>query len=110
MLIITRRPGEETEVGKDEGMGPHLFDRHGNPVEITLHLLSVVGNQVRMGWSCPNHIPINRPERRVREGRRARSAPPLRDQQGDINGNVAAPEEPSDPPQEVSRTLRLPRS
>lgn len=47
MLILTRRVGEGIVLGDNE---------------INFTILSIQGNQVRLGFNAPKHIPINRDE------------------------------------------------
>lgn len=84
MLILTRRTGEDGEIGGDYGNGETLFDAQGRPVHIKFGVLGVKGNQVRMGIECPKHVPIHRSEiaARIR-----------RELMGPIDGNVAEPAE-----------------
>lgn len=56
MLILTRRTGETVMIGND----------------VTLTVLGVKGNQVRLGFSAPKNVPVHRQEiyeRIQREGR-----------------------------------------
>lgn len=46
MLILTRRQGETLMIGD----------------EITVTVLSVKGNQVRIGVEAPKHVPVHRKE------------------------------------------------
>lgn len=46
MLILTRKPGETVFVG--------------DTIQVTI--LGVKGNQVRIGFQCPNEIPVHREE------------------------------------------------
>lgn len=46
MLILTRRPGETLMIGDD----------------ITVTVLAIKGNQVRIGIQAPKHVPVNREE------------------------------------------------
>jgi carbon storage regulator len=46
MLIITRRPGEKIIVGED----------------VTVHVMEISGNQVRIGIKAPRSIPVYREE------------------------------------------------
>lgn len=58
MLILTRRVGEVATIGDD----------------ITVRVVAVKGNQVRLGFSAPKNVPVHRQEiyeRIQREGRRA---------------------------------------
>ncbi|HZP87541.1 MAG TPA: carbon storage regulator CsrA [Burkholderiales bacterium] len=63
MLILTRRTGETVMIGN----------------EITLTVLGVKGNQVRIGINAPKSVPVHREEiyERIK-----------RELQGDVNGNV----------------------
>lgn len=85
MLIITRRPGDVTEIGGDLGEGQTLFDRYGNPVFIEISQLGVKGNQVRIGIECKITVPVHRGEiaKRIREDARQSGKLPA------ANGNVA---------------------
>ena len=46
MLILTRRPGESVKIGHD----------------ITVTVLGVRGNQLRLGFSAPLHVAVHRQE------------------------------------------------
>jgi carbon storage regulator len=46
MLILTRRPGESVKIGDD----------------ITVTVLGVRGNQLRLGFSAPRHVAVHRQE------------------------------------------------
>ena len=46
MLILTRRPGESLMIGD----------------EVTVTVLEVKGNQVRIGIKAPKHVPVHREE------------------------------------------------
>jgi carbon storage regulator len=63
MLILTRRTGESVMIGN----------------EVTLTVLGVKGNQVRIGINAPKSVPVHREEiyERIK-----------RELQGDANGNV----------------------
>ena len=63
MLILTRRTGETVMIGN----------------EVTLPVLGVKGNQVRIGINAPKSVPVHREEiyERIK-----------RELQGDVNGNV----------------------
>ena len=50
MLILTRRPGESVKIGDD----------------ITVTVLGVRGNQLRLGFSAPRHVAVHRQEVYVR--------------------------------------------
>jgi carbon storage regulator len=66
MLILTRRTGETVMIGN----------------EVTLTVLGVKGNQVRIGINAPKSVPVHREEiyERIK-----------RELQGDVNGNVDEP-------------------
>lgn len=71
MLILTRRTGETINIGE----------------EVTVTVLGVKGNQVRIGINAPRNIVVDRSEireRRLREQRARRDEEP--------NGNVAEPQ------------------
>lgn len=70
MLILTRRTGESVMIGAVGAEPP-----------ITLTVLGVKGNQVRIGINAPAHIAVHREEifERIK-----------REQQGDAGGNVTA--------------------
>lgn len=55
MLILTRRPGETIMIGGKE---------------VTVTVLSIKGNQVRVGVNAPKDVPVHREEiyERVRRG------------------------------------------
>ena len=63
MLILTRRTGETVMIGN----------------EVTLTVLGVKGNEVRIGINAPKSVPVHREEiyERIK-----------RELQGDVNGNV----------------------
>jgi carbon storage regulator len=46
MLILTRRTGETVMIGND----------------VTMTVLGVKGNQVRLGFSAPKNVPVHRQE------------------------------------------------
>lgn len=46
MLILTRRPGESVMIGD----------------EVTVTVLSIKGNQIRMGFSAPQNVAVHREE------------------------------------------------
>jgi len=46
MLILTRRPGESVKIGD----------------EITVTVLGVKGNQLRLGFTAPQHVSVHREE------------------------------------------------
>lgn len=62
MLILTRRVGETVMIGND----------------VTVTVLGVKGNQVRVGINAPKNVAVHREEiyERIK-----------REQQGDVNGN-----------------------
>jgi len=66
MLILTRRTGESVHIGND----------------VTLTVLGVKGNQVRIGIQAPKSVPVHREEiyERIK-----------REQQGEVDGNVQDP-------------------
>lgn len=78
MLILTRRTGETVMIGN----------------EITLTVLGVKGNQVRIGINAPKSVPVHREEiyERIK-----------RELQGDANGNVQEAEEPRTAKPEFAR-------
>lgn len=53
MLILTRRPSEAINIGND----------------VTVTVLGVAGNQVRIGIEAPKNVPVDRAEIRVRKDR-----------------------------------------
>jgi carbon storage regulator len=79
MLILTRRTGETTEIKLEDGR------------VLEVAILGVVGNQVRVGFSAPKTIEIDRAEiaKRKRDGAKQRSG-----DGEEANGNVAP--EPAD--------------
>lgn len=69
MLILTRRTGETIMIGHD----------------VTITVLGVVGNQVRLGINAPKSVTVHREEiynKIEKEARRQRDA------NGDMDGNV----------------------
>ena len=46
MLILTRRPGESVKIGDD----------------ITVTVLRIKGNQLRLGFTAPEHVTVHREE------------------------------------------------
>jgi len=50
MLILTRRPGETVMIGDD----------------VSVTVLSIKGNQIRVGVTAPRNIPVHREEIYVR--------------------------------------------
>jgi len=64
MLILTRRTGETVMIGN----------------EVTLTVLGVKGNQVRIGINAPKSVPVHREEIYERIKREM--------QGGEVNGNV----------------------
>ena len=46
MLILTRRPGESVKIGND----------------ITVTVLRISGNQLRLGFTAPQHVTVHREE------------------------------------------------
>jgi len=73
MLILTRRVGESVVIGED----------------VTVTVLGVKGNQVRIGINAPKHVAVHREEifERIKNGRSAgdgnastdNQAPPARE-------------------------------
>jgi carbon storage regulator len=61
MLILTRRPGESVKIGD----------------EVTVTVLGINGNQLRLGFSAPRHIAVHREEiyERIQAAKVARLAP-----------------------------------
>jgi carbon storage regulator len=61
MLILTRRPGESIKIGD----------------EVTVTVLGIHGNQLRLGFSAPRHIAVHREEiyERIQAARVARLSP-----------------------------------
>ena len=57
MLILTRRPGESVKIGDD----------------ITITVLGVRGNQLRLGFTAPQNVAVHREEvyERIRAASRA---------------------------------------
>jgi carbon storage regulator len=72
MLILTRRTGETVMIGND----------------VTLTVLGVKGNQVRIGINAPKSVPVHREEiyERIK-----------RELQGDVDGNVDGNVQPDVP-------------
>lgn len=60
MLILTRRVGESVVIGED----------------VTVTVLGVKGNQVRIGINAPKHVAVHREEifERIKSGRAAEGA------------------------------------
>jgi carbon storage regulator len=76
MLILTRRTGETVMIGN----------------EVTLTVLGVKGNQVRIGINAPKNVPVHREEIYERIKRELAG--------GEVNGNVQdAP--PAAPPRKA---------
>ena len=63
MLIITRRAGEKVMVGD----------------EVVVHVMEIVGNNVRVGIEAPRSVPVYREEiwHAVRDENRAAAAAPV---------------------------------
>ncbi len=57
MLILTRRVGETLQIGED----------------ITVTVVEVNGNQVRIGIAAPKHVAIMRPEAKDRAPKLAKA-------------------------------------
>ena len=82
MLILTRRTGETVMIGN----------------EVTLTVLGVKGNQVRIGINAPKNVPVHREEIYERIKREL--------QAGEVNGNVhkeSAQLSPPHPREELQR-------
>lgn len=77
MLILTRRTGETVMIGND----------------VTLTVLGVKGNQVRIGINAPKDVPVHREEIYERIKRELSG--------GEVNGNVQEPPAPTGEPQFV---------
>ena len=73
MLILTRRTGETVMIGN----------------EVTLTVLGVKGNQVRIGINAPKNVPVHREEIYERIKRELSG--------GEVNGNVQEPSTPAPP-------------
>ena len=71
MLILTRRVGESVVIGED----------------VTVTVLGVKGNQVRIGINAPKHVAVHREEifERIKSGR------------GNEGGNSSADDQNSSP-------------
>jgi carbon storage regulator len=69
MLILTRRPGESVKIGDD----------------ITVTVLGVRGNQLRLGFTAPQNVTVHREEvyERIRSERLSNVSQP-------VNGSFAA--------------------
>ena len=75
MLILTRRIGETVMIGD----------------EVTITILGVKGNQVRVGINAPKSVAVHREEiyeriKRERQAEADRKKP--RDSNGDVDGNA----------------------
>jgi carbon storage regulator len=80
MLILTRRTGETTHIGDD----------------VTVTVLGVKGNQVRIGINAPKNVAVHREEIFERIKREQSG--------GEVNGNVQdAPPPPAPPPAPEAR-------
>lgn len=69
MLILTRRVGETVMIGD----------------EVTITVLGVKGNQVRVGINAPKSVPVHREEiyERIKLERQGQAAPAVSDAQYD---------------------------
>ncbi len=67
MLVLTRAIGERLIIGNGE---------------ITLHVLEIRGNQVRIGIEAPRHIPVHREEifQRITEKQKQQEVPALEEE------------------------------
>jgi carbon storage regulator len=65
MLILTRRVGESVVIGED----------------VTVTVLGVKGNQVRIGINAPKHVAVHREEifERIKNGRGTENGTPADD-------------------------------
>jgi carbon storage regulator len=77
MLILTRRTGETVMIGN----------------EVTLTVLGVKGNQVRIGINAPKNVPVHREEIYERIKRELAG--------GEVNGNVQDAPAPAAPPRKA---------
>jgi carbon storage regulator len=75
MLILTRRTGEQMDITLEDGR------------RLTLMILGVIGNQVRVGISAPKTVTIDRHEVTLRKQREAGP----HDEHGDVDGNRFEP-------------------
>jgi carbon storage regulator len=68
MLILTRRVGESVVIGED----------------VTVTVLGVKGNQVRIGINAPKTVSVHREEifERIKNGRGGTEGPTTTDEQG----------------------------
>lgn len=78
MLILTRRVGETVMIGD----------------EVTITVLGVKGNQVRVGINAPKSVAVHREEiyeriKREKQGEADKNKP--RDPNGDVDGNATPP-------------------
>lgn len=80
MLILTRRPGETVMIGS----------------EVTLTVLGVKGNQVRIGINAPKNVPVHREEiyDRIKREMQGGEVGMLADHR---QGNVPTPSPPDRP-------------
>ncbi len=78
MLILTRRVGESVMIGN----------------EVTITVLSVKGNQARIGISAPRHIAVHREEIYERIKRKQRGAAAQSGEPPKPASSFARPEEP----------------
>lgn len=58
MLILTRNPGEALRIGKD----------------VEVRVLAIKGSQVRLGFTAPERLPVNRQEIAEKMAERERAA------------------------------------
>lgn len=78
MLILTRRVGETVMIGD----------------EVTITILGVKGNQVRVGINAPKSVAVHREEiyeRIKREQEAEADRKKKRDANGDVDGNAGEP-------------------
>jgi carbon storage regulator len=80
MLVLTRSIGERLIIGNGE---------------VSLHVLEVRGNQVRLGIEAPRHIPVHREEvyQRINANKNSYIAPPNTENTEKIEDVEKVPEE-----------------
>lgn len=88
MLILTRRTGESCMIGD----------------EVTLTILGVKGNQVRIGIAAPKNVPVHREEIYERIKREQQGGVPNVEQEP--NGNVVANDDEAPAPRRKAAFAR----